>query len=244
MGWKVKFSVIPLVLLLAVSCGGMETMRIGTEGAYPPFNYLNDAGELEGFDIEVGEELCRLVQLKCQWVINDWQTIIHNLQDSKYDAIVAGMSITPQREEVIDFTQPYYPPEPSMYVAMAGSGAEATRGRVAVQSATVHADYLDGKVTESLEYPLVEDAIEAVLSGEADSAFATFSYLRKVAAVGDGRLAYIGGETLIGSGTGIGIREEDGPLKEKLDHAISEMKEDGSLNELIRKWLGPDARTF
>ena len=100
------FVFLLLVIPVAISCAGMQTVRIGTEGAYPPFGYLNDAGELEGFEIDLGNELCNRAQLKCQWLTNDWETIIPNLQGNKYDAIMAGMSITEERDELIDFTNP------------------------------------------------------------------------------------------------------------------------------------------
>lgn len=238
------YAVLSVLLLAALSCGGMETVRLGTEGAYPPFAYLNDDRNLEGFEIELGEEMCRRVQLKCQWVVNDWDSIIPNLQDGKYDAIMAAMSITEERDKLVDFTQPYYPPEASRFAALAGADESVTRGRVAVQEATVQSDYLDGRVTELKEYQLAEETIDAVLQGQADSVFAGASYLREIMAESDGRLAYVGSQVVLEKGTGIAVREGDEALLEKLDHAITTMKEDGSLNELITKWFGDEGQTF
>ena len=238
------FGLLFFVILLATSCADTDPVRIGTEGAYPPFGYLNDAGELEGFEIDLGNDLCERAKFQCQWVTNDWETIIPNLQASEYDAIMAGMSITEERDELIDFTQPYFPPEPSVFVARAGAGEDVTGGRVAVQTATVQADYLDGKVASLQEYPLAEDTIAAVLSGEADSTFASISYLQDIVAESGGNLSFVGPEVPLDKGTGIGVREADAELRAKLDESIGEMKEDGSLNDLIRKWFGEDARTF
>ena len=98
---------------------------MGTEGAYPPFNFINDDGEVDGLERELGDELCRRANLECTWVTNEWDTIIPNLVDGKYDTILAGMSITDERDEVIDFTQPYIPPSRSVYVVLAGDGDEA-----------------------------------------------------------------------------------------------------------------------
>ena len=235
---------ILLAMALAISCAVPAPVSIGTEGAYPPFGYLNDAGELEGFEIDLGNELCQRAKLECQWVTNDWESIITNLRTGRYDAIMAGMSTTEERDEVIDFTQPYFPPEPSVFAALTGAGEAATRGRVAVRAATVQADYLDGKITALLQYPLAEDTVAAVLNGEADSTFASISYLQDIVAKSEGRLSFVGTEIPLDKGTGIGIREEDVELREKLDAAIGEMKEDGSLNDLIDKWFGEGARTF
>ena len=85
-----------------------QTVRMGTEGAYPPYNFINDAGEVDGFERELGDELCKRAELTCEWVKNDWDSIIPNLVSGNYDVIIAGMSITDERDEVIDFTQPYY----------------------------------------------------------------------------------------------------------------------------------------
>ena len=182
--------------------------------------------------------------LKCQWLTNEWETIIPNLQGNKYDAIMAGMSITEERDQLIDFTQPYFPPEPSVFVALAGAGDATAGGRVAVQTATVQADYQDGKVASLLEYPLAEDTVAAVMKGEADSTFASISYVQDIVAESEGKLVFVGAEILLDKGTGIGMREDDVGLREKLDGAIGEMKQDGSLNDLIRKWFGESALTF
>ncbi|MDE2778764.1 MAG: transporter substrate-binding domain-containing protein [Chloroflexota bacterium] len=241
-----KLSLVGMLLLIlaASACGDAQPVRIGTEGAYPPFGYINDAGELEGFEIELGAEFCRRANLECTWVINDWESIIPNLQADKYDAIMAGMSITEERDRQIDFTEAYVPPEPSVYVALAGAEEEAIAGRVAVQTATVQAGYLAGKVADLVECDLAEETIEAVLSGAADSTFASHSYLKDIVAARGGQLDFVGPTLFLGQGTGVGVREGDEELRDTLNQAIGSMKEDGSLNNLIRKWLGEDEPTF
>ena len=134
---------IAVLTVASLSCGGeSDTVRMGTEGAYPPYNFINDEGEVDGFERELGDELCRRADLECVWVTNEWDSIIPNLLEDKYDTILAGMSITDERDELIDFTQPYSPPTPSVYMALAGAGNEAVDGTVAAQVATIHADYL------------------------------------------------------------------------------------------------------
>ena len=239
------FSVGTLLLILAATaCGGTTPVRIGTEGAYPPFGYINDAGELEGFEIELGAELCQRANLECSWVINDWESIIPNLQANRYDAIMAGMSITEERDRLIDFTEAYVPPESSVFVALTGAAENVTAGRVAVQTATVQAAHLEGRVSELLEYDLARETIEAVLNGDADSTFASHSYLKDIVSASEGRLAFVGPTLSLSQGAGIGVREGDEELRSRLNQAIASMKEDGSLNDLIRKWLGEDEPTF
>ncbi len=234
-----------LLALATLSCTGEpNAVRMGTEGAFPPYNFINDQGELDGFERELGDELCRRAGLECTWVTNDWDTIIPNLVDGDYDTIMAGMSITPERGEIIDFTQAYIPPSPSVYIAPAGAGAEAAEGRVAAQVATIHADYLSGSGATFTEYQLAEELVEAVLNGEADAALVDEEFARDSIAGNEDRLAVVGPEVMLGSGTGMGVREDDTELKEKMDRAIEDMKEDGSLNDLLKKWFGEDADTF
>ncbi|MDQ4136031.1 MAG: lysine/arginine/ornithine ABC transporter substrate-binding protein [Pseudomonadota bacterium] len=84
-----------------------ETVRIATEGAYAPWNFTGPNGKLDGFEIELANELCARANVKCEIVAQDWDGIIPALQAGKYDAIMAGMNITDKRLEVINFTQPY-----------------------------------------------------------------------------------------------------------------------------------------
>ena len=234
-----------LLIVAALACGeSPDTVRMGTEGAYPPYNFIGDDGEVDGFERELGDELCRRAELECRWVTNEWDSIIPNLIDGNYDTIMAGMSITAERDEVIDFTQPYFPPTPSVYIALAGSGAEATKGRVAAQVATIHAEYLAGTGVTLIEYELAEELANAVLGGEADAALVDRAFAHDTIAESGDELIVVGPEVPLDSGIGVGIREDDRWLKDRLDQAISAMKQDGSLNTLIRKWFGEDAETF
>ncbi len=102
-----------LIYLLSIGVFGIasiansQTIRIGTEGAYPPWNNLNSAGELEGAEIDFGNEACKRMGVTCEWVTQDWDGIIPALLQGKYDIIIAGMSITEERKEKVNFTTGY-----------------------------------------------------------------------------------------------------------------------------------------
>ena len=236
---------IAIVVFVCLACGGgPEAVRMGTEGAYPPYNFIDDEGEVDGFERELGDELCRRADLECTWVTNEWDSIIPNLVAGDYDTILAGMSITDERDEVIDFTQPYFPPGQSVYLALVGASGDVVDGRVAAQVATVQSDHLAQAGATLLEYELAPEVVSAVLSGEADAALVDLEFAQESMAENEGKLALVGPRVELDSGIGVGVREDDGPLKDKLDNAIADMKEDGSLNALIEKWFGPDAERF
>ena len=227
------FTTAALALTASLAYAG-EAVRLGTEGAYPPWNFLNDAGEIDGFEREVGDELCKRAELTCEWVVNDWDSIIPNLVSGNYDAIIAGMSITAERDEVIDFTTNYTQPDPSMHLAMS-EDADLASGVIAAQSNTIQSGYLASSGATLVEFSTPEETIAAVRNGEADAVLADKSYLAAFAAENDD-LMLVGENIMLGGGVGIGIRESDGELKAKFTAAINSMKADGSLNALIIKW--------
>ncbi len=230
-------------LALTAGVAMADTVRLGTEGAYAPFNFLNDAGEVDGFERELGDELCARAELTCEWVTNDWDSIIPNLVSSNYDVIMAGMSITAERDEVIDFTQNYTPPSDSAYVAMS-KDVDLTGGVVAAQAATIQAAHVASSGASIIEFKTPEETVAAVRNGEADAVMADKDYLAPIVEASAGELMFVGDDVPLGGGVGAGVRESDGELREKLDAAIGSMKEDGSLNALILKWFGEDAKTY
>ncbi len=225
---------IALTAGLAMADGHGKTIRMGTEGAYPPYNFINDAGEVDGFERELGDALCERAELTCEWVTNEWDSIIPNLVSGNYDTIIAGMSITDERDEVIDFTQAYIPPDPSNYLA-AGDGVDLEGGVIAAQTGTIQASYIASSGATLVEFATPEETIAAVRNGEADAVLADGSFLAPIAEA-EADLAIVGEDVMLGGGTGMGIRESDSELKEMFDAVITEMKEDGTLNAMITKW--------
>ena len=220
---------------------GHSVVRMGTEGAYPPYNFLNDAGEVDGFERELGDELCARAELTCEWVTNEWDSIIPNLVSGNYDVIIAGMSVTDERDEVIDFSEQYTLPDPSSYLVM-NDATDISSGVIAAQTGTIQAAYVAETGATLLEFATPDETVAAVKNGEADAVLADKSFLAAIAEA-DAELSLVEQEVMIGGGIGLGLRESDGELREKFNVAIRSMKEDGSLNALIEKWL-PEAATF
>ena len=228
---------------MSMAASHMTTVRLGTEGAYPPYNYIDDNGQVAGFERELGDKLCELAELTCEWVTNDWDSIIPNLVSGNYDVIIAGMSITDERDEVIDFTQNYTPPSSSAYMAMS-EDVDLEGGVIAAQTATIQAAHVAEGGATLVEFATPDETIAAVRNGEADAVFADKDYLKPYVDESAGELMFVGEDVPLGGGVGLGLRESDTELKEKLDAAIQSMKDDGSLNELIVKWFGDDALTY
>lgn len=240
---KIILGTAALALTASMAFAGSHSVvRLGTEGAYPPYNFINDAGEVDGFERELGDELCARAGLACEWVTNEWDSIIPNLVSGNYDVIIAGMSITDERDEVIDFTANYTQPDPSAYLALDGADVDFEGGVIAAQAGTIQAAQIASSGATLVEFATPDETVAAVRSGEADAVLADKAYLLPIAEE-NADVAIVGEDVLIGGGIGMGIRESDTELRDKFTAAIESMKEDGTLNALIVKWL-PGSATF
>lgn len=236
---------LALAAMLALSAGGasaQQVIRIGTEGAYAPYNFINDSGKLDGYEIELGQEMCKRASLTCEFVQNDWDTIMPNLNSGNYDIIMAGMSITAERKKDRLFTQAYTPPAVSLYVA-ADKDADIKTGVVAAQVSTIQAGHVAESGAKLVEFATPDETIAAVRNGEADAVLADSDYLLPAVAESNGELVVVG-KVQLGEGVGGALRMSDAALRDKFDTVLTAMKADGSLNKLITKWFGPEAPLF
>lgn len=219
-----------------------DVVRLGTEGAYPPYNFINDAGEVAGFEREFGDELCKRAGLTCSWTTNDWDSIIPNLQSGNYDVIIAGMSITDERGEIVDFSQPYLQPVPSAYLALS-KDADLMSGPVAAQTSTIQAAFVAENGMQVVEFATPEETVAAVKNGEAVAVLADSDYLKPIADESGGELVLLDKTESIGGGVGMAFRKSDKELHDKFDAAIKSMKCDGTLDAMIQKaeYFGPNS---
>ena len=235
-----KLLLTTAVLMLGTSAFAQDVVRLGTEGAYPPYNFINDAGEVAGFEREFGDEICKRAGLTCEWVTNEWDSIIPNLQSGNYDIIIAGMSITDEREEIVDFSQGYLQATPSAYLALS-MDADLTSGPVAAQTGTIQASFVAEAGMTLVEFATPEETVAAVKNGEAVAVLADSDYLKPIADESGGELVLLERTEVLGGGVGLAFRDSDDALREKVDAAIKSMKCDGTLDAMITKpeYFGP-----
>ncbi|WP_404402551.1 transporter substrate-binding domain-containing protein [Pelagibacterium halotolerans] len=228
---------------LTTAVSAQETVRIGTEGAYAPWNFVNDDGELAGFELDLGAAICEEAGLTCEFVQNEWDSIIPNLLAGNYDVIMAGMSITPERDETIDFTQDYFPPDPSNFAAPAGMtyDFENLSGlRIGVQGNTIQAAYAEenfGADNTIVAFSTFDQSVADLAAGNVDVVLADGSSLDPVIANSSGALEFIGPDILIGGGVGAGLREDDDDLEASFNAALDALKADGTVDALIAEWF-------
>ncbi len=243
-----------LAMAVAGTAQAEDKLRLGTEGAYAPFNTVDKDGKLAGFDIDIGNALCKAMATECEWVTSDWDGLIPALDAKKFDAIVASMSITAERKEKIDFTGKYYT-TPIKCIRAVGTDVDPTdeaklKGKmVGVQSGVVADNFVRGKFKDIVEvtaYKTQDEANLDLLAGRVDLVCADSVVLAPV--VKDeknvGKVEFVGGDfkdvEFVGEGVGIGIRKGDTALAEKLNKAIAKIREDGTYAEINKKYFDFD----
>ncbi len=220
-----------------------ETVRIGTEGAYAPYNYVDDNGKLAGYEVDLGNALCAEAGLSCEFVANEWDSIIPNLVAGNYDAIMAGMSITDERKQTINFSEEYYPSEPSKYAAAAGADfdfANLSGQKIGVQGATIQAAYAEehfGANNTILSFETFDQSVADLAAGNLDILLADGDPLGPVVEASGGALAFVGDGVRIGGGVGIGMRKKDTDLADKMNAAIAALKANGTVDKLIKEYF-------
>ena len=228
-------------LTLFASTAHAQEIRIGTEGAYEPWNYVDADGNLAGLDIDVMNDLCARAALECTFVQTAWDTIIPNLNAGNYDVSAAGMSITDERQESINFTADYSPPDPSGYMMLADSTVDPsnlTGVRIGTQTGTIQADYAAENFAADntlLTFDTAPDALADLMAGNIDIILADSSYINEAVANSGDALKTSDVTVAIGGGVGAGLRKADTELLAKLDEALAAAKADGTIDALITK---------
>jgi polar amino acid transport system substrate-binding protein len=226
-----------------------KEIRIGTEGAYPPFNNLNAKKELEGFEIDYANMLCEKMKVKCTWVVQDWDGIIPALLAKKYDVIIAGMNATEERAKRVDFSS-VYTRTPiwvigTKTITSTDVSPAALKGKaVGTQGSTVHSNFLEKNYKDSTVrlYPTQEEANLDLLNGRLDYIVADSLSLKDfLDSKGKDCCKQIGTITrdpaIHGPGVGMAVRKEDGALKALWNKAIADSMADGSFQKVADKYF-------
>ncbi|MEM6566371.1 MAG: transporter substrate-binding domain-containing protein [Pseudomonadota bacterium] len=240
-----------LAALIVLACGYLpnlasaQSLKIASEGYYAPFNYIDDDGELAGFDIDIANALCDVMEVSCEFVQNDWDALIPGLVDKQYDAIVASMSITPERENVVAFTLPYYS-NMLTFVGSSGSNSDVSPSglngkKVGVLRSTVSSEYLEtefGDVVSISLFDTQEDALSGLVGGAVDLVLGDNLPLYDWLQSDEGQDHEFVGEFIdIDDRIGIAVRQEDFDLMDQINGALIEIIENGTYQEINAKYF-------
>lgn len=255
---RALLTVLTAILMTAalaapVPAAEWKTIRVATEGAYPPFNLVDSDGNLQGFDVDITKALCKQMGAECKLVVQDWDGLIPGLLAKKYDAIIASMSITEERKQKVNFSDKYYV-SPARFVARKGTTIDISKkglkGKtVGVQRATIHENFVRDNYGSSVQiksYATQDEANMDLTARRVDLVIADATVLQGGFLDTDAGkdYAFIGqsftAAKWFGEGIGIAVRKGDDDLKEKLNQAIKELRKNGVYQKINAKYFDFD----
>ena len=228
-------------------------LKIATEGAYPPFNAVDTAGQLIGFDVDIAKALCAEMKAECELVAQDWDGIIPGLLAKKYDVIVASMFITDERKQQVDFTKPYYKAAMTYVMKKGGDASVLDKpdlgGKsVGVQQGTTQAAYAEAAHPDAdvKQYPSQDEVNLDLAGGRLDMQVGDLvPMLEWTEKTEDGACCELVGKPItdpkyVGEGVGMAVRKEDGALREKLNAALDAIVANGEYKKINDKYFSLD----
>ena len=221
--------------LSALVLAGAEPVVIATTVPHPPYAVLDAAGEITGFDRDVGDEVCRRAALSCDWVAVRFDVLLAGVASGDYDIAMAGIAVTPAREKLIDFTLPYdIGGNMAEFIGRPGAPAP-DHARIAVLAGTIHEGHLRATGRNLRSYGTAEAVLEALHDGTADLAFGIFGG-DQLAALADQGLTVQSSEQVAHGGTAMAVCTGNDALRHQLDAAIAAMLEDGTIDKIAGRW--------
>ena len=232
----------------ATAASPSEVLRIATEGAYAPFNYTNPDGTLGGFDVDIANALCADMQVTCEIMAQDWDGIIPGLKAGKYDAIVAAMSVTPERSQQVSFTDPYFS-NALVFLAKTDSSFDPSNSSdidsqsIAAQRSTISSQWLedtypkaDMKLYDTLSNAFLDlgsNRVDAMISDKLPA-------IEWLSSPAGSKYALKGDAIDINDNFAIAVRPSD-PLQAKINQSLANLKTNGTYDKISQKYFSVPA---
>ncbi|QBR03499.1 ABC transporter substrate-binding protein [Paraburkholderia pallida] len=252
---KLALSMAILAVATSAFAKDWSTVRFGVDASYPPFESKSTDGKLVGFDIDMGNEICKRLNAKCVWVESEFDSMIPALKAKKFDGVLSSMSMTPQREAQIAFSSKLFH-TPTRLVAKKGSNlqptADSLKGKtVGVEQGTTQETFAklnwEPKGVKVVPYQDQQQVYADLTSGRLDAALqdavqANMSFLKTPRGAD---FQFTGADLsdpqgTLGVGAAIGLRKDDAELKTKIDKAIADMIKDGTYKKIESKYFDFD----
>ena len=224
-------------------------ITVATEGAYPPFNYLDRKGLPAGFEMELAQEACQRIKAECEFAAYKWDDLIPGLLDKKFDIIMSSLEVTSERRRRLGLSRRYYL-SPGAFIAAKGAPFDGPPSllrnkRIGVQRESTHADWVDKSFRRSAQikrYNTLAEALAALEKDEVDAVFGDKTQLWLWSQKPQGKCCELVGQDIkdnqtLGLGVAAGLRKEDAKLRDALNKAFGDMVADGTYKKINDKYF-------
>lgn len=229
-----------------------QTITFAMEATYPPFESVNQSGNVVGFDVDIANSICAKIAATCVFKNSPWDSLIPGLKLGKFDAIISAVAITNAREKQVAFSQPYYFATASFVAGTTNSIDLTSDGlknkSVGVQGGTAMANYMFGFYknagVDTKTYASINDAFLDLKSGRIDAVLADTPIAKTWLTQDENQLNYkivgqpIQDPTYFGRGMGIAINKKNTELLQKINWGLNQIKADGTYDKIVATYFG------
>lgn len=226
------------------------TMKVGLMGTYPPYNFLNEKNEIDGFDADVAKEVAKRLGVEAEFITNEWSGMIAGLEKAKFDIVISQMTITDERKKTMDFTQPYIKNAVSVIVKDTNNeikSIEDFKGKkIGVGLGTNDETYLRTKAIPKVgefEIATYNDVVTTLFdldNGRIDATVNNVFAIKPIIDKNNIKVKTVG-EPIKEDYAGMAIRKGNPELLKALDKALADMKSDGTYKTIFVKWFGVES---
>ncbi|MGF1909528.1 lysine/arginine/ornithine ABC transporter substrate-binding protein [Vibrio kasasachensis] len=241
-----KILLASLIGVVSTHALAQEEIKFVMEATYPPFEYMDESNQIQGFDVDLANALCEEMKAKCTFHNQAFDSLIPALKFKRYDAAISAMDITDARLEQVSFSNAYYD-NAAAFIALEGKVADqaALEGkRVGVQNGSTHQSFLMDQMpgVTTVPYSSYQDAFIDMKNGRIDSVFGDNAVVAEWFKDTDNKLAYIGenitNAKYFGNGFGIAVNKDNQALVEKLNKALVAVTGNGTYQDIHTKYFG------
>jgi arginine transport system substrate-binding protein len=226
----------------------LTTLRFATEATYPPFEFIDESGQIKGFDIDIANALCQQMKVQCTFSNQSFNSLIPSLKLGKFDALVAALGVTSDRQKQVDFTNSYYEPSASFVAPLSKHYTlSMLPGKtIGVQAGSTFEKYLQDKYGNTITiktYASVQEAFLDIVSGRVDVVIADTPIAQSWLKQNNNNKTFsiveqpIVDHTYFGAGFGIAVRKNSTELVNSLNQALTEIKANGVYEKIFKKYF-------
>jgi polar amino acid transport system substrate-binding protein len=219
--------------------GGGEPLTVGSDIPYPPFE-MGKAPNYEGYDVELMEAVAEKIGRKAEFQDTSFDTIFRDLAQGRFEAVASATTITDEREETVDFTNPYYFSEQAILVKEGGEKIEDAEGlsglTIGVQQGTTGEEFVEEQTDagESRAYPQGPDAVNALKSGVLDAVVIDIPVAENAVEAGG---VEVSAAIPTEEAYGFVVPQGEEELLDEMNKALEELKDDGTFTQIYEKWF-------
>lgn len=215
-----------------------EPVVIATDAPFPAYTYLAEDGAITGFERDLMDEVCQRAVLDCRWTDVNFDQLIPGVMAGEFDVVLGGIAVTPERRELVDFTDPYHSTDPNEWYIGRPGAPEPANALTAVQSGTMQEGHLRDMGYRHLTFSTEPEVLQALRTGKADLALGPFETRQEIRDfVAENGFDFLYSEPIPDEGVAMAVCKGNALLLTTLNTTLDAIRRDGTLASLETRWF-------